>query len=158
MATLNILALDDNEIESIPEDTFYDLLKLTHLSLDRNKIKVLPDLLFSKLLQLKFLFSSRNKVEALKENHFAKNPLLEHLDFANNSFQSIKVNFQKFKHFTYISFLENSCINEKFDFGGKVDLKNFQQIVRKVVIEKNRFQCFGSKLKIQFVKFSKNFV
>jgi Leucine-rich repeat (LRR) protein len=136
MENLKGLILSNNEIENIPEDTFWDVPKLTFLNMADNKIKVLPEKLLSKLTNLEHLVISGNEIEVLNENHLMNNPKLASLLMDNGSLTKIKVNFQAFENLESVNFTGNPCTNQIFE-KNVTDLQVFQQSLDETCSEKH---------------------
>jgi Leucine-rich repeat (LRR) protein len=124
MKHLRKLYLDNNEIENIPEDTFWDLPELFHLNISDNKIKVLEEKLLLESTHLSSFYADDNKIETLTANHFEKNSKLSELSMSNGSLTTITVNFQGFEFIRMIDFTENPCTNQSFHLNATADSQN----------------------------------
>jgi Leucine-rich repeat (LRR) protein len=126
MKYLRYLLLNDNDIENIPEDTFWDLPNLLGLDIINNKIKVLPGKLLSRSMNLMSLMASGNKIEILTEDHLRYNTKLAFLRMDNGGLTKIKVDFQAFSHLLMVDFTGNPCTNQSFQ-NNVTNLQVFQQ-------------------------------
>lgn len=105
------LRLDDNLLEIIPSDTFWDLKSLQWLSLTGNQIKTLPIDLLIKSFGLLWLTADENEVEKLDEKFLQSNSKVEMISMRNNKLIKIEFEFDNFKQMSVIDFRDNVCIN-----------------------------------------------
>jgi len=132
---LSYFDLEDNEIDEIPYDLFYDMDHVRDIRLSHNNIKSLPPNLFKNSLKLETFHIEFNKikefhpdlfkdcpkfatlradfndVEELHEDLFKHNPKMSSIWFRNNKIRNIGVDFEKLKKLDSAVFLHNqgSC-------------------------------------------------
>lgn len=114
---LNTLALDNNEIEEIPFDTFHDLVGLKMLSLRYNKLKALEPQLLLNLIKLQIFSAKFNKIEKIDENFFKNSKNLEVFSISNNKIMEVpETLFANNKNLWAVNFTANSIENIPIDF------------------------------------------
>lgn len=109
------LDLAYNQVEDIPEDTFWDLTSLEGLWLQENKIKILQQNVFQTLENLKFFAAESNEIEELHPDLFHNNFRLEKIFLSGNKIKSIGVDFGKFPAINALDFTMNVCIDKEFN-------------------------------------------
>lgn len=81
-----------NNIETINEDSLWDLSNLQIMQFVNNKLKVLSELTFIKNGNLKEIYMNGNQLNFLPANVFQNNLLLEVVDFRNNFLTTLDEN------------------------------------------------------------------
>jgi Leucine-rich repeat (LRR) protein len=71
LENLEVLSLDNNQIEHLTEDVFWDLTNLESLLLQSNRIEVLPEKVFMNLRNIEWIDLNNNRIK-----HFPSNLLL----------------------------------------------------------------------------------
>ncbi|CAG9810294.1 unnamed protein product [Chironomus riparius] len=139
---LYLIILEDNKIEEIPFDTFYDLPDLIYLDVRDNKLTSLapnmfanspafhtliiesneitelhPDL-FKNCPEFYVLYAEFNKIEEFHESLFINNPNMTVISMRHNKIQNIPIDFTKFKHLDVADFTHNggTCDTMYFSF------------------------------------------
>lgn len=83
------ILLDNNEINTLDEDTFADLRTLEALSMSSNEITALPLKVFSTLKSLKLLDLSSNMISTLAKTTFDSNRFLDNVKLNRNRFLNL---------------------------------------------------------------------
>ena len=97
--TLEHLYLNDNELKTLPEDSFDGLGQLMALYLGKNNLKTLPDDIFNDLPHLRLLFLGSNGLKTLKTAWFRHLTNLQYIDLRKNEFETIPENaFEGLNH------------------------------------------------------------
>ena len=86
---LQRLRLNNNSLESLPEDAFEGLTSLEQLSLYNNSLGSLPADVFDGLTALEVLWLDNNSLESLPEDVFDGLAALQELSLDNNSLESL---------------------------------------------------------------------
>jgi Leucine-rich repeat (LRR) protein len=102
----------NNDIESLPEDAFNDLVNLDTLIVRDNKIKLLPPKLLWNLPKLKIFASNGNQIELIPRDFFKNHRELEQIWINDNKIRRIEVDFTLLPKLTILDLSSNSCINE----------------------------------------------
>lgn len=87
--SLETLILDNNDIEYIPDFSFYGATVLKSLSLANNKIKHLQTTGLAGLLDLNYLNLKNNAITVLSETTFPPLPKLKVADLSNNPIEMV---------------------------------------------------------------------
>lgn len=111
MLQLEDLRLDNNDIQEISYDTFWDLVSLKWLSLSNNQLQTLSPTLTMRMPNLEWFTANHNQIETFDEKLFVKNLRLELISMHNNRLQWICLDFNHFKRITFIDFRENICVD-----------------------------------------------
>lgn len=82
---LNTLSIENNQIETIDEDTFVHQTDLEELSLADNKLRVIKRNTFSTLTSLTKLDLSGNEIQSIDTGAFVELARLEDLNLENNN-------------------------------------------------------------------------
>lgn len=85
---LQELDLNNNDISSLPSNTFENLNYLQILDLSDNSIKTIDEYTFYGLNSLRKLFLKNNDIFKIEQNSFARAKQLDSLDLSGNSLQS----------------------------------------------------------------------
>lgn len=132
MEHLSSLQLIINQIETIPEDAFWELVNLKYLSLFSNHIKVLNENLFTRNVVLISLEAIRNPIEIISEKLFAHNADLTRIGMKATNFTSIKFDFTKLEKIEELDFEGNPCTYASFILkAGNLTIADFQKSIRK---------------------------
>ena len=115
MPKLEQLNIADNLIESMPEDTLYDLSNLVDLFIEKNKLTSLPQYLLSKAPLFQRFKASNNSIQALEADFFKQNPILKIASMENNKLQRVSVNFRIFKNLKRADLQNNTCIDTYYN-------------------------------------------
>lgn len=135
MEGLFILSFTDQDIQTVGDDTLWDLLKLEEFSFVRSKLKVLHEKTFEKNIKLKYVDLRSNQLQFLPKDLFKANSLLERAIFDSNHLTIIETDFTELKYILRIHLNNNVCINAEF-FGtsvviaGNKKLTDFQNLIR----------------------------
>lgn len=127
MKNLLDLRLDDNEIEIIFSDTFWDLKKLQWLSISGNRIKALTEGLTMTMPELMWFTANDNEIQVFDEKCFRHNKKLELVSLQSNLLRKIRFHLRKFKDLAFVDMRGNLCIDEYFRRSEKLfGLSEFQ--------------------------------
>jgi Leucine-rich repeat (LRR) protein len=125
---LRILDLYNNNIETLPVDTFDDLTQLHELKILNNRIKHLPENLFRNLKNLKMFNADYNEIEELPKRFFDPTPQIVSIQMNNNELSRIYVNFCRLSDLNVIDFSQNACINQCLGhYCGKISVDEMQK-------------------------------
>lgn len=111
MNNLKDLRLDNNEIEVIYANTFWDLQFLQWLSISGNKIASLPEGLIALNPQLLWFTANNNQLKVLHETFFERNLAIELISLRSNHLKEVTFNFKRFKKLSYVDLRKNVCID-----------------------------------------------
>lgn len=138
--SLFLIILEDNKIEEIPHDTFYDLPYFHYLDVRRNKIKSLvpnlfdhaPDFstliieenqvtelhvdLFKNCPDFHVLYAEFNEISEIHEDLFKNNPNMSIISMRHNKIKNVPIDFKKYNELSVADFTHN---------GGKCDTMYF---------------------------------
>lgn len=123
---LEEINFQDNFIESIPENLFWNLTMLTSLNLGGNKIKVLPEMLLTRAKRLQTFIINRNNIEYLPPLLFANNPL-KFINLNNNKIKVVQVDFTTLKVIKKVLGIGNICAD--FFLNKEVDAKQLNELM-----------------------------
>ncbi|XP_071963857.1 uncharacterized protein [Antedon mediterranea] len=151
LTALKILDLSDNQIGTLPANAFSDLTALEELDLRNNKIGTLPANAFADLRELEELDLSSNYIVTLPANVFADLTALQILDLGDNQIDTLSANV----------FADLTAL-KKLDLGGNQivtlpgnafgDLTALQILYldsnRITTIDRNAFTSFSSSLTV----------
>jgi Leucine-rich repeat (LRR) protein len=139
---LYLIILEDNKIEEIPFDTFYDLPDLIYLDVRDNKLKNLapnlfanspkfntlivesneieelhPDL-FKDCPEFHVLYAEFNKIEEFHPDLFENNPNMTVISIRHNKIKNIPIDFTRFELLDVADFTHNAgtCDTMYFSF------------------------------------------
>lgn len=115
MPKLQALNLADNQIEDIPEDTFYDIPDLIDLFVEKNKIRKFPTYLLNHAAQFQRFMAQNNSIEAIEADFFKNNPILKIVNLENNKISKIRVDFRPFKNLKKLDLKNNTCIDTYYN-------------------------------------------
>ncbi|CAF0779984.1 unnamed protein product [Brachionus calyciflorus] len=102
------IRLYNNEIKSLLNDTFYQLVSLESINLNSNEIEILENKVFSSLSNLKELFLSKNKIKMINKDFFSNLIALQKLDLSSNKIEKLDVDsFKNLKYLIHIDFSFN---------------------------------------------------
>lgn len=107
------ILLDNDEINTLDEDTFLNLKTLETLSMRSNEITTLPSKVFSTLERLKSLDLSSNLISTIAETTFNSNRFLANLKLDRNNF--IKIPAIQMAEVTFYDFTDSICIDQIFE-------------------------------------------
>lgn len=107
MLKLIILNLDQNEIETIPSHTFYDLHSLVFLKLNGNKLKELAPPLVNRLHKLHTFSAVNNKITRIDANFFRFNIKIKWVYLYGNKIENLLINFRNLKHLKAVDLRQN---------------------------------------------------
>lgn len=132
MTCLLILNLDNNEIEVIPRDTFYDLHNLVFLKLNGNKIMELRPPLVDHLHHLHTFSAVNNKISQVDSRFFRKNRRIKWVYLAGNRIEQLGIDFRHFRHLKAVDLRRNSndcSLLFNFNHKSNFTVANFQKNV-----------------------------
>nr|ABB21034.1 variable lymphocyte receptor A [Eptatretus burgeri] len=89
LSKLTYLSLDNNQLQTLPEGVFDQLVELDELYLQYNKLKSLPSKIFDSLTKLTWLSLQYNKLQSLPNGVFHNLPLLKELYLSYNQLRSV---------------------------------------------------------------------
>lgn len=112
MEKLFYLDVKFNDVETVAEDSLWDLPELQYFIVNNNKLKHFHKKTFVKSPKLKEVKANTNELKFLHRDLFVKNPLLHKLDFGNNKLTTIEPDFTKFIHLLSVDFHQNICIDK----------------------------------------------
>lgn len=115
MPKLETLNLDFNLIETMPEDTLYDLNALVDFFIEGNRIKTFPTYLLSKAPLFQRFRASNNSLESMDADFFKGNPVLKIVTINNNKLTRIGVDFRNYKNLKRIDLGNNTCIDTNYN-------------------------------------------
>ena len=151
--------LQNNQIEEIPFDTFYDLPKLAFLNVRDNKIKSLPPNLFTnspvfislviisnKLTALhadlfkdcpafEILRAEFNQIEELHEDLFKNNPNMTIISMKHNKIRNIPMDFNRFELLGVADFTHNGGTCDTMYFSFKPFVETYDEEEQKKLIK-----------------------
>lgn len=127
MQNLTEIVIHKSEIESVDENTFWDLPNLERLHLE-GKVKVLNDRIFNENSKLKELYLASNWLEILPRNLFANNSLLNWVNFNGNALKIIEIDFTAWKHVKYVFMENNDCINAHYNATTEVETQSIPKL------------------------------
>lgn len=110
MEGLMRLGINDNKIEFLPEDVFWDLPNLEYLTFGGNQIKELPENIFMNLKNLEQILFCQNKIEHLPKNLFENNQKITSIAAYDNPYKKIDVDFEKLPKLFSLSLFDGNCI------------------------------------------------
>jgi Leucine-rich repeat (LRR) protein len=108
MNNLNVLDLENNEIEFLPNDTFNDLKNLVYLKLNGNKLTELSQPILSHLHKLHTFTAFKNKITRIDAEFFAHNENLRWIYLAGNSIDNLEVDFTQIKYLRAVDLRKNA--------------------------------------------------
>lgn len=114
LSRLKFFLINDNEIEEIPADTFYDLKNLELIDICRNKIKQLDQNWLTTMPRLKVFKARTNRFQSVPANMFKNNKELEEILFDYNQIARNEVNYAELPKLKFVAMLQNSCINLEY--------------------------------------------
>lgn len=115
LENLTKLQIYKNDIETLGEETLWDLSNLEIFVLYKNNLKILDERTFDKNTRLKQIDVRWNRLELLPRNLFKNNLLLEEAYFTGNSLKIIQVDFSELRNIRVLNFIDNICINAEYD-------------------------------------------
>uniref|UniRef100_A0A8C1SNQ0 LRRCT domain-containing protein n=1 Tax=Cyprinus carpio TaxID=7962 RepID=A0A8C1SNQ0_CYPCA len=134
--SLKILTLHNNQLTSLSNFLFEEMLKITELSLSHNNLTHLPTGVFSPLKMLKKLDLSSNQFSIISADFFEGLEKLTDLNLQDNNIESLKQeDFKKLKSLSMLKLGNNklqSLPGEVFDALPKL---------RKLYLNKNPWKC-----------------
>lgn len=114
LKNLEYMSLWMNDLETLPDDVFDDLINMKTLNLQGNKIKKIPEDIFQSLTKLQNVNLSRNKIRFIPAYLFTYNVDLENISLNDNLITYVSprllITLKKLKTCT---FLRNTGINEE---------------------------------------------
>lgn len=114
MENLFEIIIHKSDIETITEDTLWDLPNLERFQLD-GKLKELPERTFENNVKLKQVYLASNGLEFLPRLIFKNNLNLNWVNFEDNFLKFIETDFIRFESIKYIFLAGNICINKNFN-------------------------------------------
>lgn len=105
------LYLNNNQLNSIPDNSFHEMESLMSISINDNNLEVLNSSTFMKNPELTTIYASDNKIRILISDLFANNTFLRYFDIQNNMISKIEF---EFKFFGTYNFLNNECIDKYY--------------------------------------------
>lgn len=114
MKNLFEFVIHKSDIETVDEDTLWDLPNLERFQLGNN-LKLLQERTFEKNTKLREVYLASNRLEFLPRHLFKNNLLLDWVNFEDNSLKIIEIDFSILKNIRYIFFADNVCINENYN-------------------------------------------
>lgn len=115
MFDCDIIDLRGNEINKIESDLFEDNQQLESLNLSWNQLSSLPESVFHNLVNLRKLSLKGNLLEVLDADLLIFNTKLEHLDVSQNKLTKISPSiFDGLTNLKSVSFRGNLCIDSAF--------------------------------------------
>jgi Leucine-rich repeat (LRR) protein len=128
MPQLTYLDLYGNQIESLPEDVFNDMVNLEILLVSSNKIKLLPPKLLWNMPKLKEFKANRNQIELIPRDFFKNNRELEKLLIDENKIRRIEVDLSLvLPKLKYLNLEKNTCVSEICSACKTENLREIQQ-------------------------------
>jgi Leucine-rich repeat (LRR) protein len=131
---LKALSLYENQIVTIPVDTFVPLLNLEYLDIDNNRNVELEVNLLAHNLELLVFRASFNKIKSIPQGFFRSNDKLERIYLNNNNIVVVQVDFTILNDL-YIVHLEgnkNGCDFSTIFFeqdDGKSQMEVYEEMV-----------------------------
>lgn len=126
MKSLTLIQLHESYVETLDEDTLWDIPNLEVFMLIDSHLKVLPEKLFEKNSRLRQVNVTSNEIEYLPKDLFKHNPRIAEVYFGNNKLRSIYIDFNELKAMRIIDLLKNSCIDKTInDFPNLSELQKF---------------------------------
>lgn len=114
MENLFEIAIHKSDVETIIEDTLWDLPNLERFQLD-GKLNELSDRTFERNGKLKEVYLASNELEFLPRKLFKNNFSLDWVNFKDNFLKIIEIDFIRLTSLKYIFLAGNVCINENFN-------------------------------------------
>jgi Leucine-rich repeat (LRR) protein len=116
LSQIFVLALNQNNIVAIPEDTFKDLIQLRVLDLAFNKLKSVSSNLLAELRSLEFFIIISNQVEEIPIGFFRTNLKLDFVELSFNNLTAIDTtNFPLMKNLKNLNLKNNTCIDKFYN-------------------------------------------
>jgi Leucine-rich repeat (LRR) protein len=144
MPQLTKLSLHRNQIESLPEDVFSDLVNLENLNVGDNKIKVLPLKLLWNLTKLKIFGADDNQIELISRDLFKNNRELTSIWINDNKITRIEADFTLLSKLGLLNLNSNTCINENCWSSCEIErLREIQQKINRSCNSNNGLIYFG---------------
>ena len=124
--TLESLSLNNNKLETMPEDVFDGLSKLKKLSLAWNQLKIVSPAWFSQLPALEHLDLTGNDFETIPDKSFDKLHKLKVLALSSNRLKTVSAAW-----FSQLTALEGLYLSDnQFEFIQDEAFKTLNQLVR----------------------------
>lgn len=113
---LNLFYAPDNQIVTIDEDAFEDLISLEFLLLTDNRIQELSPRTLSNLTLLSQVYFASNLLTTMHDNTFAQNVNLAYLFMNDNQIDRIhpRIFSNVRNNLAYVDFYGNQCIGNSF--------------------------------------------
>lgn len=114
LSNLKFFLINDNAIEEIPADAFYDLKNLELIDICRNKIKQLEPTWLTSMPRLRVFKARTNKFQIVPANMFKNNKELEEILFDYNEIVRNEVNYVELPKLKLVTVLQNNCIDVEY--------------------------------------------
>ena len=148
---LKFLVFRNNEITSLPSNTFFDLKEVTSIELDGNQLEVIDNNLFKNNLKLQTVLLNNNKIKYIGSRTFSHLPSLLNVNL--NSNDCIKTELES--EFTsdnpltsMIQFVQENCKNPaegKLDFERKNLIDEIKSLKVKIIVLSTKLQELDTK-------------
>lgn len=143
---LKFMFIRDNEITSLPSNTFFDLKELLTIELDGNQLEVIDNNLFKNNLKLQTVGLNNNKIKYIGSRTFLHLPALIKVDLKSN----VCVRTHLESEFTsdnplasMIEYVQENCKNPaegKLEFERKNLIEEIKSLKVKIIILSSKLQ------------------
>lgn len=138
LASLERLALNDNEIHKIDGDAFKSNENLKLVDLSGNQLKIVMHSMFAGLERVEALHLSMNPIEMPENMPFIKSKSLKHLKLNDCNMKSVYV-----ETFTQLRALESLDLNRNLIESLPVNSFKINENLKSLFIESNRLRFFS---------------
>ena len=157
LINLKDLLIDYNQIDTIEDESFKDLINLETLSIENNQLKSINNKQFAKLTKLEVLFIDDNQIDTIEDESFKDLINLETLSVANNQLKKISnKTFAKLNNLKEL-YIGDNLIDTIEDYAFK-DLNSLHELeLQNNQISKIQFGLFNINFpNLSFVNLSHN--
>ena len=140
------LVVDNNQIDTIEDESFKDLINLKILSIQNNKLKRISKKTFVNLINLIYLYIDNNQIDNIEDNSFKELINLDTLRIKNNKLKSISnKTFANLTNLKYLNIYNNQI--DTLEDDSFIDLNSLHELkLQKNSISKIQFGLFNLNL------------
>ncbi len=114
LSKLKFFLINDNDIEQIPADTFYDLKNLELIDICRNRLKRMEPTWLANMPKLRIFKARTNQFQQIPAGMFENNRQLEEILFDENEISKNAVDFTALDKLKLVAVLQNKCIDIEY--------------------------------------------
>lgn len=143
---LKFLFIRDNEITSLPSNTFNDMKEVLTIELDGNQLEVIDNNLFKNNLKLESIALNNNKIKYIGSRTFLHLPSLMKVDLKSNDCVRTHLESELTSDHpltSMIEFVQENCKNPtegKFEFERKNLIEEIKSLKVKIIVLSTKLQ------------------